>query len=345
MILLFVMILTNQSVAKEGNYLRDTVLVGNQLKLIFKYKIDNVKYLNFKNKGFIKYIYDIKNGVLPKNKKISQYQYKGVKAFRMGQFNKRYLRVVIESSWVGKGTFFVKDKVLTIDLGDSVTLTTPIKKVYKKITRHSPIIILDAGHGGRDAGATYKGLKEKDLTLQMAKKLKQKLNNRGYRVFMTRKSDVYRSLRKRTQYANAKRGNLFISLHANAAPVHKPKKNYQGLTLYYLSSRNSRWLRSKKTAYKKMVSHWKIRRSKQLTQEVQREVLQQVRREYKLLNKGIKRKGYWVLLGTKMPSILVETGYMTHYKESKNLSNAYYQNLLVEGIANGVEAYFTGKIK
>lgn len=322
-------------------------MVKNQLKLIFKYKIDDVKFFTLKGQGVTKYIYDIKNGVLPKSKNISQYKYKGIKAFRMGQFNKGYLRVVIESYHLEKGNFFMRDKVLTINLAKSI--------VHKKITRYSPRIIIDAGHGGRDTGAVHKGLVEKVLTLNLAHKLKQELNNRGYRVYMTRTTDVFRALKERTEYANAKRGDLYISIHANAAPIRKrPHVNYQGIEVFYLSPKNSKSIKNKraiyrgryiysKTAYRKMVSRWKILNAKELAKDVKREMLKSVRGEYRVVDKGIKRKDFWVLLATNMPSILIETGYISAKKESKHLKNPHYQNLLVEGMEKGIEAYFKNK--
>lgn len=338
---------TTQSFAQANNYLRDTMLIKNQLKLIFKYKIDDVKFLTLNANGLTKYVYDIKNGVLPKTTKRSHYKYKGLKAFRMGQFNKEYLRVVIESNQLQKGNFFINGKVLTINLVKSI--------VHKKITRKSPTIIIDAGHGGRDVGAIYKGLVEKKLTLSLAHKLKRQLNSMGYHVYMTRTGDVFRSLKERTEYANAKRGDLFISIHANAAPKRRrPKVNYQGIEVFYLSLKNSKRVKNKraiyrgkyiysKYAYRKMVSRWKIHNSKQLTKYVKRAMLKSVRRQYKVVDKGVKRKVFWVLLATNMPSILVETGYITHKNESKNLKSPHYQNLLVQGMANGIAAYFKNK--
>lgn len=356
--LFFIFMSTTQSFAQANNYLRDTMLIKNQLKLVFKYKIDDVKFLTLKANGLTKYVYDIKNGVLPKTKKISHYRHKGVKAFRMGQFNKEYLRVVIESYQLQKGNFFIKGKVLTINLANSISSAIQASpQVYKEITRKSPTIIIDAGHGGRDVGAVYKGLVEKELTLILANKLKRQLNHRGYRVYMTRTTDVSRSLKQRTEYANAKRGDLFISIHANAAPKRKrPRVNYQGIEVFYLSLKNSKRVKNKravyrgryiysKRAYRKMVSRWKMYNSRQLTKHVKREMLKSVRRKYTVVDKGVKRKDFWVLLATNMPSILVETGYISHKNESKNLKSPHYQSLLVEGMANGVEAYFKNKKK
>lgn len=168
---------------------------------------------------------------------------------------------------------------------------------------------------------------------------------------MTRTSDKYLSLKDRTEYANAKRGGMFISIHANAAPVGKPKANYQGIEVFHLSLKHSKRIKKKrafykgrylysKSAYSRMTSSWKITKSRQLSKHIKRELLHSLRKHHKVVDKGIKRSDFWVLLASQMPSTLIELGYVTHKKEAKNLLNSHYQNLLVNGIVNGVDAYY-----
>jgi N-acetylmuramoyl-L-alanine amidase len=361
-ILLF-LFLTQIVVAQSDNYLRDTSLSGNKLKLTFKYKIDNVKSLALESNGIIKYIYDIKNGVLPKSKKISHYKHRGIKAFRMGQLNKRYLRIVIESYSKNRKNYSIDGRVLTIYLNASklssgyiskrILKKSSKKKYYKKAKKSQKIIIIDAGHGGKDRGAASENgrIKEKVITLQIAKKLKSKLQKKGYKVYMTRTSDRYLSLKERTEFANAHRGNMFISIHANAAPVGKRKANYQGIELFYLSLKNSKRLKKKrafykgeyiysKHAYNSMTSSYKITKSRQLSKHIKREILRSVRRRNRVVDKGIKKNDFWVLLASQMPAVLIETGYLTHKREARNLTSGRYQNLIVQGIVKGVDAYY-----
>jgi len=346
--------------AKTDNYLRDTALVNNRLILTFKYKITKVKAFTLKRQNIRKYIYDIEGGVLPASKNISQYKYKNIKAFRIGQYNKKSLRIVIESLVTSKALYAVNGKVLTIYLPihksskKITTKKTTIKKVKKSksICSKRPIIIIDAGHGGRDPGAISRGRKEKHITLSIARKLKRKLQAKGYKVLMTRKKDRYLSLTQRTDFANRHKGSIFISIHANAGPKKKSRHHvYKGIEVFYLSLRNIKRVKRKRSfyrgkrvysrhTYRQMTSRLKIRKSRKLSIHLKRELFKSLRKKYRVIDKGIKRSDFWVLLGTKMPSILIETGFLTDKQEGRRLVNNHYQNLLVTGIANGVDDYF-----
>jgi N-acetylmuramoyl-L-alanine amidase len=360
---IFIFFLFTQSLfSQTNNYLRATSLKNNKLVLTFKYNIDNVKPLALESNGLVKYIYDIKNGVLPKTKRISHYRHSGVKAFRMGQYKKDYLRIVIESYNKNKKNYSIDGNILTIYLTISSTLQksnnfkkqNKKKKYTKKKSKNNhgkKIIVIDPGHGGRDVGAIGKGIYEKAITLQISKRLRKELQKRGYKVFMTRTYDKYMSLKERTEYANARGGKMFISIHANAAPKGKPKKNYQGVEVFHLSLKNSDRERKNRAyykgkyyysiaAYKRMTSSWKISKSRTLAKEIRAKVLHKIRRKYKLEDKGIRRSDFWVLLGSTMPAVLIETGYLTHPKELSKLRSKRYQDSFSKGIADGVDAYF-----
>ena len=332
-IILLISVFTSGLFAQQKNYLKSTYLIKNKLKLTFKYKIDHVKFFTLKgNGGTIKYVYDIKNAILPKRKTISKYKHVGVSAFRMGQFSKKYLRLVIESKYSHYKTYSIHGKVLIINL--------PKPKI-KKINKYSPIVIVDAGHGGYDIGASYGKIIEKKITIILAKKLKKELKKSGYRVFMTRKADEHRSLGERTDYANAKKGKIFISLHTNAAPRRKHRKYiYKGIEIFYLRGKSRRARYSNRKLY---TSNWKKKKSYKLAKIIKKEMLASVRKKYIVIDKGVKRNNFWVLRGTKMPSILIESGYITDKYEGKRLISDYYQNLLVKGIVKGVNRYFNRK--
>jgi len=353
-IILLFFLFTESIAAQSNNYLRNTSLNGSKLQLTFKYNVGKIKTMALERKGIVKYVYDIKDAVLPKTKDISKYKYKGVKAFRMAQYNKKYMRVVIESYSKAKYNYHINGKVLTIYLNS--TNAVPKKNKYKKKSSFKNIhgkktIIIDPGHGGRDVGAIGKGIYEKALTLQISKRLRRELQKRGYRVFMTRTYDKSLSLKERTEYANARGGSMFISIHANAAPKGKPKKNYQGIEVFHLSLDNSDRKRKKrayymgnyyysKATYKQMTSRWKIAKSKKLARIIRSNVLFNVRKKYTLNDKGVRRSDFWVLLGSTMPSVLIETGYLTHPKELIKLKSKHYQKRFVKGIANGIDAYY-----
>ena len=373
------LLLTNLTLsAKIDNLLQHTSLASNKLKLTFGHKIKNVKYFTIKKNGVIKHIYDIKNGLLSSGKTIKNLKDDGIESLRIGQFNKNVLRIVIESKYFLAKRHRLKNRTLTIylpaykkvlpkNLKQKIqkkevhpkrvekkrvyTKKIPLKYHYSR-KRHQKLIILDAGHGGRDIGASNKRVREKDLTLSMTLKLKKILKEMGYRVLLTRSKDKFMNLKQRTDYARRYKGDIFISIHANSAPKKRtPNVRYEGIEVFYLSLKHSKRIKNKRAVYrgkkvytrrdyKKMTSSWKFARSKSLAVKVKSRVLKNIRRRYSVNDKGIKRKDFWVLLATKMPSILIETGYLSHKKEVKHLQNPNYQRLLVEGIAKGVNSYF-----
>jgi len=330
-IILLFSFFTSALFAQKENYLKSTRLIKNQLKLTFKYKIDHVKFFTLKAYGGkIKYVYDIKNAILPRSKTLSKYKHPAVIAFRMGQFSKKYLRVVIESKQSHYKTYSIRGKVLTLNL----------PKV-KKINKYSPIVIVDAGHGGYDIGASSGKLIEKKITLALALKLKKKLLHRGYKVFMTREGDTYKSLGERTDLANAKKGKIFISLHTNASPRRRNRKYvYKGLEIFYLRGKSRRARYSNRKVY---IGAWKKKKSAELAKIIKTKMLASVRKKYIVIDKGVKRNNFWVLRGTKMPAILIENGYITDKYEGRRLTKDSYQNLLVQGIVSGVDSYFNRK--
>ena len=341
-IVLFLAFFISTLSAKKDNYLKSTHLTGNTLTLTFKYNLDNVTFFTFKHRGVIKYVYDIKNAVLPNTQSIKNYKHAGVRAFRMGQFSKKYLRVVIESTHKNYQTYAVHGKVLLLNLPKVKKSKSFIPKGRaKRITKYSPTVIIDAGHGGYDIGASYGKIIEKKITLALALKLKKQLTHRGYKTYMTRGADQHRHLFERTDYANRKKGTVFISLHTNAAPRRKHKHYlYKGIEVFYMKGMSRKKRYSNRKIY---VGNWKKKKSYLLAKEIKNNMLTSVRKKYIVLDKGVKQNNFWVLRGTKMPAVLIENGYITDKYEGKHLIMDSYQNLLVKGIVDGVDVYFNRK--
>jgi len=224
------------------------------------------------------------------------------------------------------------------------------------------IIVIDAGHGGKDTGAICCGnKKEKKVVLSVALKLKKRLEKKGYKVYMTRNDDSFVKLPKRTEFANKKQANIFVSIHANAAPNKNLQKVFKGIEVYYLSpaktdrakkaaaKENAVIFEGKdfytKNAYLSLISETKIIESHKLGLDVSSKMLSNVRTSFgHVENGGVKPANFWVLVGAQMPSILVETGYITHPEEGENLMNSYYKSLLAKGIAEGIERYLHNKL-
>ncbi len=221
----------------------------------------------------------------------------------------------------------------------------------------SKIIVVDAGHGGKDGGAQgARGLSEKKVVLQTALKLGKELKARGFKVYYTRTRDKFIQLRSRTRMANKKKADLFVSIHANAAPYKKKYDEMHGVETFFLSPARSK--RSKNVAAlenksditemdyfsKQTLLHFlnreKIVASNKLGLDIQQAMLNSIRKKYKVRDGGVREAPFWVLVGAQMPAVLVEIGYITNPIEGKRIASKKYQSLLANGIANGIQSYF-----
>jgi len=215
-------------------------------------------------------------------------------------------------------------------------------------------IVIDPGHGGRDVGAVGpNNVYEKDIVLAIAKRLARKIRKKlGCKVILTRSDDRFLSLEERTAIANQKKADLFISIHTNS---HKSKRAY-GIETYVLSpkatdedailvaqrenadSRNN--MSDLEAILVNLMQTSKIDESSRLATYVQRSMVGQLNGRYKRIkNKGVKQALFYVLIGASMPSILVETSFISNKRECKRLRDPIYQDHLCEGILNGIRRY------
>ena len=224
-----------------------------------------------------------------------------------------------------------------------------------KFSRNKTIVI-DPGHGGTDPGAVNGSLKEKTAVLGVAKKLGEILKARGYKVYFTRSTDVFINLRSRTKFANDKMADLFVSIHANAAPNAAKAKSMHGIETFFLSparserSKNAAALENKsdieemnyfsQQTFLNVLNREKIIASNKLGIDIQKEILASARKVYAASDGSVREAPFWVLVGALMPAVLVEIGYITHPVEGEKLFNEAYQKALANGIANGIDGYF-----
>ncbi len=219
----------------------------------------------------------------------------------------------------------------------------------------SKMIVIDPGHGGKDCGAMgVDKVCEKKIVLNIGKHLRDELKKRGYRTYMTRDKDVFIGLRQRTNLANNKNADLFISIHANAIPENRAK--FEGVESYFLSTARSE--RAKKVAalenkddtegmnyfskqsFLNTLNTQRIVASNRLAIDIQYGMLQSLRSKYKIVDGGVREGPFWVLVGAVMPSVLLEVGYITHPNEGKRLNQTTFQKTIAKGIADGVDGYF-----
>ncbi len=340
-----------------------------ELRLYFSSKIERVTYFSIPMKnGITKYVYDIHGAILPKGKGISHHTFRTVESFKIAQNSPSKLRVIIQSKEKALDKHEFKGKMLIIPLIAGryvVGFKDSSKKISREKRNSSSLkqykVVIDAGHGGKDIGASCCSDKiEKKVTLSVALKLKKKLEAKGYKVYMTRDGDSFVKLPKRTEFANKKEADIFVSIHANAAPNKKQRNSFKGIEVYYLSPAKTKRAKDAaekenavmfegkdfytKNEYLSLISREKIVESHKLGLDVISKMLKNLRSHFgSIENGGVKPANFWVLVGAQMPAILVETGYITHPIEGKNLMNNYYKELLAKGIAEGIERYLKNK--
>jgi len=217
-------------------------------------------------------------------------------------------------------------------------------------------IVIDPGHGGKDPGAIGKsGLMEKDINLKLGLMLKEKLEREaGAKVVMTRDRDVFIPLEERTAIANREEADLFISIHVNAAP----RRSASGVETYILGISNDE--EAKRVAAREnatstrsvsdlefilndLIKTAKTNDSARLAGVVQDNMVNRLRASYRnVRSNGIKGAPFYVLIGTKMPAVLVEVSFISNPMEEKRLKDPKYLEGAVDGIADGVLSYMNG---
>ncbi|WRB22275.1 N-acetylmuramoyl-L-alanine amidase [Helicobacter pylori] len=242
-----------------------------------------------------------------------------------------------------------KNQVFIVEKNDAFIKTK--RKKHKKI-------VLDAGHGGKDCGAMSANLVcEKDIVLEVVKFLHKELKKRGYSVLLTRDKDIYIDLVGRTELANKKSADLFISVHANSIPK-RSTSNAHGIETYFLSTARSERARKvaeqenkddvnlmdyfSKSLLLNSLNTQRLIVSNKLAIDVQYGMLQSIRKNYPdVVDGGVREGPFWVLAGALMPSILIEIGYNSHAIESRRIQSKPYQKILAKGIADGIDSFFS----
>jgi N-acetylmuramoyl-L-alanine amidase len=217
-------------------------------------------------------------------------------------------------------------------------------------------VVVDPGHGGRDTGAVGPhGIREKDVALSIARTLAERLRALGFSVILTRKDDSYVSLDERTRIANEARADLFVSVHCNAARSRR-LSGVETWTLNVASDRYAARLATFENAdAERTVSDLRLiladlatrantTDAHELAQSVQGSLVRTLRsRVGKVGDHGVKHALFYVLLGARMPAILVETGFISNAVEESRLRNRKYQASTAEAIARGVKEFVDGR--
>jgi N-acetylmuramoyl-L-alanine amidase len=218
-------------------------------------------------------------------------------------------------------------------------------------------VVIDAGHGGKDPGATAYGLREKDIVLDLAKRVKRELEAKGgYQVVLTRSTDRFLELEERAQVANKKDADIFVSIHCNASR----NRRARGLETYILGMSDEKSA-LEVAARENMVSEREMRKkrddlgsilaSMSLTRDtiksgalagnVQKSMVTSLSKSYSRIRNNKDRGAmFYVLYRAHMPSILVEVSYLTNKEEARRLRSTAYRRKAAAGIAAGIHKYF-----
>lgn len=296
---------------------------------------------------------------------------------RVGQYSADVVRVVLDmASLRDHKAFILPDPYrLVIDLqGQKAAEVAAVKeepaKAEKNARRGAPVkdkkaaapvgnasgirkIVLDPGHGGKDPGAIgVGGIMEKDLVLAIAKKLAAKLKNElGIQVVLTRKDDRFVALEERTYLANAEDADLFVSLHMNASP----NSEARGVETYYLNNTSDEAAmrlaaRENGSARKNvsdlqfilsdMTQNMKLEDSITLAHRLQKSVVGGMTKSIgEVRDLGVKKALFYVLVGARMPSVLVEMFFVTHRVEGLAMSREATQEAMVNSLFEGIQKY------
>ncbi|MBO9496765.1 N-acetylmuramoyl-L-alanine amidase [Thalassotalea sp. G20_0] len=293
-----------------------------------------------------------------------------IQKIRHGARNKNDLRIVLDlSEKVSSESFLLKPNAtyghrLVVDLFDDKS-RKPQPVVRQKPTGHRDIVVaIDAGHGGEDPGAiAYGGGYEKQVTLAIAKELATLLGKeKGFRPVLVRTGDYYIDLRRRTQIARDNKADLFISIHADGFKDRRAK----GASVYALSRRGAtsetaRWLAQKENASDQIGGEGGISLGDKddvlagvlldlsmtstlsSSLEVGNKVLANMGGINQLHKKQVEQAGFVVLKSPDIPSILIETGFITNPEEARKLKSRSHQKAMAKAIFNGTKSWFYKK--
>ncbi len=345
----------------------DTPIKANEIKMTKIIESDKQRF---------RYIIDIDSSTLSKSQTL---EHKEINRIRMAQFDAKTLRLVIEHTQAISIKYAPKGSSVYIDLSleppkataplatfstQPIVQEPPLVAALPPLVTVTPrdrskkVIVIDAGHGGKDSGAVGNGFMEKEIVIQIAAQLTESLRAVGYTVHMTRGNDTFVELKDRTKFANDKQADLFISIHANSIPKTSDPALAQGIETYFLSpARSERSMRVAalensedmeemgqygKLSFLSFMNKEKIIASNKLAIDIQKGMLSNLHKQFpNVHDNGVREAPFWVLVGAQMPAVLVEVGYISHPEESARIADEKYQKWMVEGLVEGVSRYFT----
>jgi N-acetylmuramoyl-L-alanine amidase len=213
-------------------------------------------------------------------------------------------------------------------------------------------IVIDAGHGGHDPGTIGAGgLQEKDLVLDVALRLERLVRAElGAEVVMTRSSDTFIPLEERTAIANSRGADLFLSVHANASRDRRAR----GIETYFLNfaqdphaeavaarenAISAATLKDLQGLVKAITLNSKIDESRDFAASVQEAMVENIREQHPVADRGVHTAPFYVLIGANMPSVLAEIAFVSNPEDEKRLKTPEYRDVIARALSRGVRAY------
>ena len=200
---------------------------------------------------------------------------------------------------------------------DPEIVVTPVEQVKKKKTEMYNLykVVIDAGHGGNDVGATRNGIYEKDITLKISKMVEKNLNKKKVKTYMVRSNDKYVSLQERSDFSNEIKPDVFVSIHVN-------------------SSTND-------TSYG-IETHWYKDDSKKYAEYIHKEMSKKIK-DWKTIDRGLFNSKFYVINHTDAPAVLCEIGFISNKNERDKITTTKRQEEIAEAISNGIYNYLKAK--
>ena len=298
----------------------------------------------------IRYVYDFKS-VFPDVTKTFHVDNSRI---RVSQYDSETTRVVVSADSQKDLSPIVTDNSFTLNFVQSGQAPT-----LSQQSRRDLRVVIDPGHGGKDPGAIgHRGFREKVVAFNFSVAIKEYLEQSGIEVLLTREDDTFISLSDRTAFANRKKADVFVSIHANAAE----SSSLRGIETYFLSpARSERAKRvaatenkevmdkmaelSSQNTFLSLLNRERIIESNKLAIDVQQNMLFNVSQVYSdVRDGGVREAPFWVLVGAQMPAVLVEIGYLTNATEAERLvlrKHREYQDAIARGIAEGIINYLS----
>lgn len=357
---------------------QSSVTPDGNLRIVFPLN-ENTAFTSFRLDNPARLVVDIPNAQLRQKVQSLAIKGKNVQGVRLGTQQGTDLRIVVDlTKSVPGSTALVKSKQgyeLVILVSQSAT--TAVSKdsaivrgsekvvseqssvqVAKQVPKKNVLIVIDPGHGGKDPGAIGANkTREKDVVLAIGKKLRDRINKEpGMRAIMTRDSDRFIPLKERVLIARRQKADMFVSIHADAAHA----RSAWGASIYILSTKGAsseaaRLLAEnenrsdiiagvktsgKDSAIASMLLDISQDATIEASHELGKQILSQLQRDTKLHKKNVERANFAVLRAPDIPSVLVETGFISNADDERKLKTASHQNRLADDMLKGIKTYF-----